>query len=124
VFDRGALRTPQISDEGPTEVVVTAEPARPSAYALLVHTIDPAIDRIVKTLYYQGSVGNLAKVRRDAAFGPAGDGSRPGDVRFELMRQASTTRLSLRWREAPDAPAALFEPGGLERPSGLAFPTD
>ena len=120
VFDRRTLRTPQISDEGPNEVVVTAEPLGPSPYALLVYTIDPATDRAVKTLYYQGSVNTLAKMRRDGAFTRVGDAPYPAEVRVEDMRTATTTRLQLVWREAPDAPP-VFEPGGLEKPSGLSF---
>lgn len=121
VFDRRTLRTPQISDEGPNEVVVTSEPVAPSVYALLVYTIDPSIDRVVKTLYYQGSVNTLAKMRRDSAFTRVGDASYPGELRVEDMRTATTSRLQLTWREAPDAPATLFEPAGLEKPSGLSF---
>ncbi len=121
VFDRRTLRTPQISDEGPNEVVVTAEPVGPSVYALLVYTIDPAIDRIVKTLYYQGSVNALAKMRRDSAFTRIGDAPYPAELRVEDMRTATTSRFQLVWREAPDAPPTLFEPSGLESPSGLGF---
>jgi hypothetical protein len=122
VFDRTALRTPQISDEGPAEVVVTAEPTPPSPYALLVYTVDPHADRVVKTLYYQGSVGTLAKLRRDAAFVRVGEREHPGEIRIDHVRQASTTRLTLAWREAPDASPSVFEPAGLERPSPVEFP--
>jgi hypothetical protein len=122
VFDRTVLRTPQISDEGPDEVVITSEPAGASVYALIVHTVDPATDRIVKTLYYQGSVNTLAKMRRDGAFTRVGDVPYPGEIRLEEMRTATTNRLELVWREAPEAPSSLFEPGGLEKPSGLQFP--
>jgi len=121
VFDRSTLKTPQISDEQPGEVVVTSQPAGPSPYALLVHTIDPSLDRIVKTLYYQGSINTLGKMRRDSAFARVGDASYPGEMRVEEMRTATTTKVTLAWSEAPDAPAVLFEPGGLEKPSGLTF---
>jgi hypothetical protein len=102
-------------------VVVTAEPAGSSVYALIVQTVDPTLDRVVKTLYYQGSVNTLAKMRRDAAFARVGDAPYPGEIRVEEMRTTKTTRLQLGWREAPEAPAALFEPAGLEKPSGLTF---
>jgi len=121
VFDRGTLRTPQISDEQPGEVVVTSEPVGSSPYALLVYTVDPSLDRIVKTLYYQGSINTLGKMRRDFAFIRVGDVPYPGEIRVEEMRTATTTSLSLTWREATDAPAVLFEPRGLEKPSGLTF---
>ena len=121
VFDRSALRTPQISDVQPNEVVVTAQPAGPSAYVLFAHTIEPTLDRIVKTLYYQGSINNLGKMRRDSTFTRVGDVPYPGEIRVEEMRNATTTTVKLAWREAADAPAALFEAAGLEKPSGLAF---
>jgi len=121
VFDRRTLKTPQISDEQPGEVVVTSQPAGPSAYALLVYTIDPSLDRIVKTLYYQGSINTLGKMRRDATFVRVGDVAYPGEIRVEEMRTATTTKVSLAWSEAADVPATLFEPGGLEKPSGLTF---
>ena len=121
VFDRRTLRTPQISDEGPNEVVVTSEPVAPSPYALVVFTVEPATDRILKTLYYQGSVNTLAKMRRDSAFTRVGNAAYPKELRVEDMRTATTSRFQLTWREAPDAPATLFEPAGLEKPSGLTF---
>jgi hypothetical protein len=121
VLDRSTLRTPQISDEQPGEVVVTSEPVAPSPYALLVYTVDPSLDRIVKTLYYQGSINTLGKMRRDSGFTRVGDAPYPGEIRVEEMRTATTTTLTLTWREAAPVPAALFEPAGLEQPSGLTF---
>jgi hypothetical protein len=86
-----------------------------------VHTVDPGLDRVVKTLYYQGSINTLGKMRRDSAFTRVSDVPYPGDIRVEEMRTATTTRLQLVWREAPEAPAALFEAAGLTKPSGLTF---
>ena len=39
-FRAASLQVPQISDDGPAGVVVTAAPAGRSPYALVVHTID------------------------------------------------------------------------------------
>jgi hypothetical protein len=121
-FAAASLRMPQISDDGPAGVVVTAAPAAASTYSLLVHTIDRDRQAIVRTLYYRDVVNNLAKTRRDGALARVAGGWRPGEVVVETLRQATRTRLALSWREAPDAPAALFEPAGLERPSGLTWP--
>jgi hypothetical protein len=103
-------------------VVVTAAPAPGSTYALLVHTIDRERSTIVRTLYYRDLINNLTKTRRDGAFTRVAGSWRPGEITVESVRQATRTRLTLAWRDAPDAPAALFEPAGLERPSGLTFP--
>jgi len=121
-FTASSLKLPQISDEGPAGVVVTAAPAGPSPYALLVDTIDPERRTIVRTLYYRDFVNNLSKTRRDGGFVRIAGGLRPGTIEVESVRQATRTRLALSWQDAPDAPAELFEPGGLEKPSGLRWP--
>lgn len=122
VFTAAALKTPQISDEGPTGVVVTAAPAGPSPYALLVHTIDRDQRTIVKIQYYRESIGRLGKLRRDADWTRVGDASRPGTITVEDFERDTRATLTLAWRAEPDAPAALFEPAGLEKPSGLHWP--
>jgi hypothetical protein len=121
-FTVESLKLPQISDEGVAEVVVTAAPGHPSSYVLIVHTIDPEQRIIVKTQYYRDWVGNLVKMRRTADLVEVGGHRRPGTITIENFRRGTTTRLSLAWREAPDAPAVLFEPGGLLQPSGLGWP--
>ena len=102
--------------------VVTAAPSHPSSYVLIVHTIDPAQRLIVKTQYYRDWVGNLVKMRRTADVVEVGGHRRPGTITIENFRRGTTTHLSLAWREAPDAPAVLFEPSGLVHPSGLSWP--
>jgi len=121
-FTPGSLRTPQISDDGPAGVVVTAAPGAPSPYSLLVHTIDRERHAIVRTLYYRDRVNNLAKTRRDGALARVAGGWRPGEITVETVRQATRTRLTLAWREVGDAPSALFDPAGLEQPSPLSWP--
>jgi len=122
VFTASTLKVPLVSDDTPAELVVSGAPADPSAYALLVFTIDRERRAIVRTLYYSGLVGNLTKVRRDGGFVQVGGHWRPGEITVESPRQGTTTRLTLAWREMPDAPPALFEPTGLRRPSGLSWP--
>ena len=121
-FTVESLKLPQISDEGVAEVVVTAAPGHPSSYVLIVHTIDPEQRIIVKTQYYRDWVGNLVKMRRTADVVEVGGHRRPGTITIENFRRGTTTHLSFAWREAPDAPAVLFEPAGLVHPSGLSWP--
>ncbi len=121
-FTPAVLKQPQISDDGPAGVVVTAAPAGPSTYALLVNTIDRERHAIVRTLYYRDLINNLSKTRRDAALVRVGASWRPGEITVESVRQATRTHLTLSWHDAPDAPEALFEPAGLEKPSELRWP--
>lgn len=122
-FGIRSLAVPQVSDEGPTGMVVTGAPPPPSAYALLVHTIDPERAVIVKTKYYRDSVTNLVKIGRSDGFTRVGERWRPGTIVVETFRPESrTTKLTLAWRAAPDAPPALFTPAGLRAPSPITWP--
>jgi hypothetical protein len=116
-----SLRFPQISDDGPAGVVVMGAPAERSSYALLVYTIDRGRRAIVKTQYYKDDVSTLAKIRRDTTFVQVGRHWRPGEVVVESMRSGAQTRIAFSWKEVPDAPPAIFEAAGLERPSTVVW---
>jgi hypothetical protein len=120
-FGVGRMPVAQVSDENPVGIVVTGAPAPPSAYALLVITIDPERNVITQTKYYRDSISNLVKIRKDDDFTQVGGRWRPATIGFESLRPPSTTRLGLTWREAPDAPAALLTPAGLRAPSTLVW---
>ncbi len=122
VFTPATLKMPQVSDDGPAGVVVTAAPAHPSAWVLVVHTIDPERHAIVRLLRYRDAVNNLAATQRNANLVRVGNGWRPQEITSENLRKGRTTTLKLAWRAAPEAPRELFEPAGLERPSGLSWP--
>ena len=121
-FTADLLKVPQISDDGPLGVVFTGAPARASAYALLVITVSPDRSVPIKTQYYEQSIGNLTKLRRDGAFVDVAGKSRPGEITVEQLKKGTKTKLTLAWTPMPDAPAALFEPDGLSKPSGLSWP--
>jgi hypothetical protein len=121
-FTTASLAYPQVSDEGgPSGTVVTSAPAGKSIYALLVLTIDPERAALVGTKYYEGSVSDLVKFRTDELV-EVGGRPRPSAITVERVAPPRTTRLRLKWREAPDVPAALFTPEGLAKPSQLASP--
>jgi hypothetical protein len=118
-----ALDVPQVSDAGASGVVITGGPRPPTAYALLVYTIDPERHVVVKTKYYRDVINNLVKMSRVDAFTEIGGRWRPTAVTVETFGPAPrTTRLALRWREAPDVPTAVFTPAGLRAPSPVAWP--
>ena len=121
-FAAGSLATPQVSDETPQRLVVTAAPTPPSPYVLLVHTIDRDQDVIVQTKYYRDAINNLVKIRRDEGFAQVGDRWRPATISVQSFRDSTRTGLSLAWHEAADAPAVLFTAAGLRTPSTLHWP--
>jgi hypothetical protein len=120
-FGVGRMPVAQVSDENPLGIVVTGAPAPPSAYVLLVLTIDPERNVIAQTKYYRDTISNLVKMRKDDDFSQVGGRWRPATIGFDSLRPPSTTRLALTWREAPDAPAALLTPAGLRVPSTLVW---
>jgi len=121
VFTPGLLKVPQVSDEGPTGVVVTGAPGRPSAWALLVLTIDPADHTIVRTKYYERSINNLAAFRRDDAFQGVDGHQRPGRIAIDGTVDRTSTRAELAWRPAPDTPRSLFTLAGLRTASPITW---
>lgn len=116
-FTAGDFAMPQVSDDGPAGIVVTGAPARPSAYVLLVETIDPDHHLVVRTKYYRETVTNMVKMRRDFDPVEIGDRWRPTRITVEAFRPPNTTTLTLTWREAPETPPAAFTLQGLRAPS-------
>ncbi len=121
VFTPGLLKIPQVSDEGPTGIVVTGAPGMPSARALIVLTIDPNDHTIVRTKYYERSISNLAAFGRNEDFQSVDGHQRPGRMTVEGTLDRTTTRLDFTWRPAPDTPRAVFTPAGLLAASTITW---
>ena len=130
----GTLNSPSLSLTSPDDptiattdlisYLVTGEPAYPSAYALLVYTIDRDRRAVVRTQYYQATTSNLVKIRRDGSLSQLDGHWRPGEVTVENLPNGTSTQLRLAWRAAPDASASLFAPAGLRGPSHVEWPPD
>jgi hypothetical protein len=118
-FTVARLTMPQISDEGPTGVVVNSAPAAWSAYVLLVHVVDPERATVVRTQYYRDAISELVKMRRDDAFVQVANHWRPTDVTVESFRDKSVTHLTLSWAPAGDVAPDVFTPAGLRGASRL-----
>jgi hypothetical protein len=119
-FTLGRLATPQVSDEGPMGTVVTGAPVPPSAYVLLVLTIEEERGTIAKTQYYRDAISELVKLRRDGGFTQVDGHWRPTEVTVESFRDKTATRLTLTWRPGPAIPSERFTPAGLRGPGLLA----
>lgn len=105
VVSPSTRRTPQISDTGPMGTVLTWAPPQPSPYALVVETYDPTRAVVTRTKYYEESISNLVKMRRDAGYTSVGGRPKPGEIVMDTVRPTSTTTLALEWSEAPETPA-------------------
>ena len=112
-FDAGRLRMPQISDESPAGVVVTAAPSRRSSHVLLVFTIDPERGVVTKTQFYRDTINNMVALRRDGDFVTVGERPRARATTIEYLLENATTRWTVSWREAPELAANAFTPAGL-----------
>ena len=112
-FDASRLRMPQISDESPAGVVVTAAPSRRSNHVLLVFTIDPERNLVTKTQFYRDTINNMVALRRDADFVTVGERPRARATTIEDVVDNATTHWSFAWREAPELSANTFTPAGL-----------
>jgi hypothetical protein len=122
-FGSRAVDVPQVSDEGPLGVVITAAPRPPTPYVLLVYTIDPERRVIVRTKYYRDTISNLVKMARLDDFVSVAGRWRASTITVETFRPvARTTRITLHWREAPETPPALFTGAGLRAPSPIGWP--
>lgn len=113
LFRTDRLRMPQISDESPAGIVVTAAPAGVSNLALLVFTIDPDGAVVIKTQLYRGTINNMVTLRRETGFTVVDGRARPSTVTIDDIEHGTSTRWTLTWRSAPDLPEHAFTPAGL-----------
>src|SRR5262249_23294946 len=112
-FAAARLRMPQISDESPAGVVVTAAPSRRSRHVLLVFTIDPERNVPTKTQFYRDTINNMVALRRDGDFVTVAERPRARATTIEDLVDNATTHWSFSWREAPELSANAFPPAGL-----------
>jgi hypothetical protein len=112
-FDADRLRMPQISDESPAGVVVTAAPSRRSSHVLLVFTIDPERAVITKTQFYRDTINNMVALRRDGDFVTVAGRPRAHATTIEDLMDDATTHWRVSWRDAPELTPAAFTPAGL-----------
>jgi len=112
------MKMAQVSDDGPTGIVVTGAPAFPSARALIVLTVDPDSHAVTRIKYYEKSISDLAAFRRDEDPADVAGHARPTHITVERSRDGSTTALTLAWRPGPDPEAtpSSFGLGALRMP--------
>lgn len=110
-------RTPQISDTGPMGTVLTWAPPPPSPYVLVVETFEPTAAVVTRAKYYEGTISNLVKMRRDGGHAEVAGRPKPAEIVMDTVRPTSTTTLAFTWSPAPQVGALGLD--ALRGPSQL-----
>lgn len=113
--------TPRIVDQSGQQVQLALFPKQ-SQYSLVVITFDREKKVPLKTMYYQETLNNLVKMRRDSDHVLVGRRWMPTKVTVERFALRSTTTLNLTWKQSPDVPPEIFDRAFLARPSNLKWP--
>jgi len=121
-FALNRFQTPRIVDENPEQITVAFFPKQ-SQYSLVVFTFDREKKVAVKTMYYQETLSNLVKMRRDTDHVLVGRRWLPTTVTIEQFALRTQSALQLRWTQDPPLTPELFQPEFLARPSGITWPT-
>lgn len=112
-FRAGALRIPQIADETSKTMLVSAAPAEESPYVLVVYLFDREKTLPTRVQYYERTVNNLVRMRRESGFVRVGEAWRPTRTEIEDYRTNGTTTIERTWTASPDIPQNLFDPAAL-----------
>lgn len=120
-FAAGRYKTPRIVDQGPQQVQVALFPLQ-SQYSMVVITFDREKKVPVKTMYYQQTLNNLVKMRRDSDHVLVGRRWLPTHVTMEHFALRNTSTLDLQWSQVPNVAPELFQSAFLTHPSNLTWP--
>jgi hypothetical protein len=113
--------TPRIVDQSGRQVQIALFP-KESQYSLVVITFDREKKVPLKTMYYQETLNNLIKMRRDSDHVLVGQRWVPTRITMERFALRTTTTLDLTWMQNPNAPPEIFDGAFLSRPSNLKWP--
>ena len=92
--------SPTVIDATDRQLTVQFDPRRPY-YSLVVMTFDRKKHARTKTLYYQQTLNNLVKMRRDEHYRPIAGQWRPTTISVHDFPLRTTSRLTLRWSDLP-----------------------
>lgn len=116
-FRVATLKTPQIVSETKQTILVSGAPAEPSPWVLVVHLFDRDKLRPVRTQYYERTISNMVRMRRDGDHARVGSVWRPRRIEIEDYRVGTSTTVELDWQPSPTLPAGLFDAGAGATPS-------
>jgi hypothetical protein len=121
-FRAATLRTPQIVSDTKQALLVSGAPAEPSPWVLIVHLFDRDTLHPVRTQYYERTINNMVRMRRDADLARIGSVWRPRRLEIEDYRVGVSTTVELAWQPSPTLPAGLFDGAAGPTPTLRARP--
>jgi len=121
-FRASSLRTPQIISETKRTLLVSGAPAEASPYVLLVYLLDREKRLPTRVQYYERTLNNLVRMRRETDPVRVGGTWRPGRTEIEDYRTGAVTVLEREWVAEPNLPGDLFDPKALATRSLLRSP--
>ena len=116
-FRVDTLKTPQIVSETRQTVLVSGAPAEPSPWVLVVHLLDREKLRPVRTQYYERTINNMVRMRRDGELVRVGTVWRPRKIEVEDFSAGTSTTVELDWQPSPTLPPGLFDGGAGALPT-------
>jgi outer membrane lipoprotein-sorting protein len=121
-FRAGALRMPQITSETTRTVLVSGAPAETSPFVLLAYLLDREKLVTTRRQYYERTVNNLVRMRRDTDFVRVGSVWCPKRSEIEDYRTNAVTTIERQWATDPKVPPDLFDPATFATRSLRSLP--
>jgi hypothetical protein len=116
-FRAATLRTPQIVSDAKQTILVSGAPAQASPWVLVVHLFDRDKLRPIRTQYYERTINNMVRMRRDGELVRVAGVWRPRRMEIEDYRAGTSTTVELDWQPSPTLPAGLFDGAAGTLPS-------
>ncbi len=121
-FRLATLRTPQIVSETKATLLVSAAPTETTTFVVIAMLFDRDKRAVLRRQYYERTIGNLTRMRRDTDLVRIAGAWRPGRSEIEEYGTRTITTIEWRWTADPAIPAGLFDPGATPPPTFLPAP--
>jgi hypothetical protein len=112
-FRTSVLRIPQIADETSKTMLVSGAPAEESPYVLVVYLFDREKKVPTRVQYYERTVNNLVRMRRESDFVRVAETWQPTRTEIEDYQTSGMTTIERTWTASPEIPHDLFDPAAL-----------
>lgn len=111
----------QITDDGPTAVLVGGHPTVESAYVYRAYQIEKERTVPLRVQFYAKTLNNLVKLRADDGHVLVGSKWLPTSIEIQDYPAATTTRMTLRWSQAATIAPELMAPASFAAAPALPW---